>query len=177
MKPIGISAFVVAIVLSQQADAQAVESHVTASNGVVVDVNSDEFANRYEYSAPIIKFSVGSGAVESFALVAKVKKSGALSGLMIQGNIYYNGEWHYYTSALFKGGDPVDFAEGSKEVLNCSYGCSFTEGFVIKLKPTDIAKHAENGTLAVQIRPARSTEIALLQIPVSYINAVNEVAK
>src|SRR6185503_19423755 len=85
---------------SQSAQAQAVTSQKTASNGIVVDVNSDSFANRYEYSAPVIHFKVGDYAIPSFVLVAKIKSAGVTSALLLEGTITYGGEWHFYTTAL-----------------------------------------------------------------------------
>ena len=61
--------------------AAAEKSQVRASNGVVIDVHSDSFAERYEYSAPSVKFSEEGSSLESFALVAAVKKAGVIDRL------------------------------------------------------------------------------------------------
>lgn len=168
--------FATALVLAGSAHAQMVETHLTATNGIVVDLNSDEFAGRYEYSAPSIKLNINGGG-SGFALVAKIKKSNAFLPLSIQGSLLYTGEWRYYESAVFKGGDPVDYKPGARNVGSCRYGCSLTEGFFIELSSADIVKHAENGIVAIQLRPTRSSATAMLEVPVAYIEAVNEVAK
>ena len=71
--------------------AQTVKSQITAKNGVIIDLNADKFANRYEYSAPMIGFQVGNAAVESFALVAKTKSKAVMGKLNVQGAIYFGG--------------------------------------------------------------------------------------
>lgn len=155
--------------------AQMIKSEVTASNGVVIDRNADDFAQRFEYSAPTIDFKSQNGATGA-AFVAKIRKGGALGNLNIQGFIMYSGEWRMFKSAVFRGGDAVNYTRTSGNVGSCRYGCSLTENFSIDLTPAQIAKYAENGQIAVQIR-SEATDTAILNIPVSYINAVNEVAK
>lgn len=154
----------------------ATKSEVTASNGVAVTVYSDEFANRYEYSAPSIEFKEDGESSGSFALVAKISKGGAIGDAYVTGAVYYSGDWHRYASAVFRGGDTVKFTSTSRDVLSCRYGCSYSEGFRLDISKDEIAKHASDGVLAVQLR-AQSSDTAIIQIPVSYFDAVNEVAK
>ena len=161
--------------LSPSASAQMVKSQVTASNGVIVDVNSDAFAGRSEYSAPDLKFGSQGGA-NGFAFVAKVRKGTVLGALNVQGFIMYSGEWRFFKTALFKGGDPVKYVRTDGKVGSCRYGCSLTESFQMEFTPAQIAAHTENGILSVQIR-ADSGDTAILNIPVSYLVAVNELAK
>jgi hypothetical protein len=150
------------------------KSQVRASNGVIVDVNSDAFANRYEYTAPTIKFSEdGASDGMSFALVAAVKKASAPTKRFVTGAIYYRGDWHRYTSALFRGGDAAPFVSMSRDVLSCRYGCSFSEGFMLEITPEQIIKYSQNGVLQVQLR-ASSSNTAIVSIPVSYFEAVAE---
>jgi hypothetical protein len=153
------------------------KSQVRASNGVIVDVNSDAFANRYEYSAPTIKFSEdGASDGMSFALVAAVKKANEPTKRFVTGAVYYRGDWHRYTNALFKGGDPAPFVSTSRDVLSCRYGCSFTEGFMLEITPEQITKYSQNGVLQVQLR-ASSSNTAIVSIPVSYFEAVAEASR
>jgi hypothetical protein len=147
-----------------------------ASNGVVVNVNSDSFAERYEYSAPTIKFSEEGSTEESFALVAKIKTANKAPSTTVQGYIYYKGEWHYYVSAIFKGGVEAKFTSTGRDVSSCRYGCSYNEGFMIDITPAEVAKYSENGVLAIQLR-SKATRTAMLKIPVSYFDAVNEASK
>lgn len=158
------------------AAAQMVETHVTASNGVIIDVNTDDFAARQEFTAPLIKIKVPGAFVDSFGLVALIKKAGVNGKLAVQGSIIYNGDWRFYSSALFKGGDAAPYLSGAREVVSCRGGCSFSEGYSIPLTTSDISKHAENGVLAIQIRPKASSDPIMLEIPTNYIDAVNEVA-
>jgi len=163
------------VIATSPVTAQAVKSQITASNGVIVDLNADDFANRYEYSAPSIDFP---GSPSGFVFVGKVKRAGVLGDLTLQGSIMYGGDWRYYSTALYKGGDSADYITMKREVIGCHYGsCSFSESFMINISPKDIAKHAENGVLMIQIRARESPEAVMLQIPTTYIDAVNEIAK
>lgn len=161
--------------LSQPALADMIATKIKASNGVEIDLNSDEFAERYEYSAPVINLTSNDG-VDGYLLIFKVRRAGTLGGVKMQGSIMYRGEWRWYETAVFKGGDAVDFKRTDSEVGSCRYGCSLTEDYSITLTPEQIAKHAENGNIPIQIR-ARSTQTLMVTIPVAYINALNEVAK
>lgn len=175
MKILGLAVAVIAAAAAVPADAQAVKSTVTASNGVPVTVYSDDFANRYEYSAP----SVNAG--DAFVLVATVKKGGVAPPAELTGAFIYSGEWRRYSSALFKGGDPAKFIEAGREVGRCTSSrysrpsCTLTESFKIELTPAEVKKHAVDGKLAVQVR-AQDTSATIIEVPVSYIDAVNEVA-
>lgn len=175
MRRIGLAAAVALVAAASPAAAQAVKSVVTASNGVPVTVYSDEFANRYEYTAPSVQ------ADEAFVLVATVKKGGVAPPAELSGAIIYSGEWRRYTSALFKGGDPAKFVEEGRDVGRCSSSrytrasCTLTESFKIELTPAEVQKHAQDGKLAIQIR-AQDTSATILEIPTAYIDAVNEVA-
>jgi hypothetical protein len=155
--------------------AEMKKSQLTASNGIVVDVNSDDFADRAEYTAPAIRFTPEGGGL-AFALVAKIKKSGSVGPLMIQGGITYSGDWRFYDTAIFKGGDEANFHSMGRDVGSCRYSCTLSEDFSVDISPEDIRKHAENGIIAIQIR-AKSTNTAILSIPVAYIDAINEVAR
>lgn len=165
----------VTVLCAGHANAQAVKSTVTASNGVEVTVYSDDFANRYEYSAPSIDLPDG------FVLVAAIKKAGVVSGPELTGSFIYSGEWRRYNSALYKGGDQAAFVEAGRDVGRCTSSrysrpsCTLRESFKIGLTAEDIKKHAQDGILAIQVR-AQDTTTALMSVPVSYISAINEVA-
>lgn len=171
-----VLAATVALATASPAYAQAVKSTVTASNGVEVTVYSDEFANRYEYSAPSIKS--GDGLI----LVATIKKGGVAPPPHLTGFFIYSGEWRRYNAAIFKGGDTANFIEAGRDVGSCrssrySRGsCTLTENFKIELTPEDVKKHGQDGKLAIQIR-AQDTSTTIFEVPVAYIDAVNEVAK
>lgn len=169
-----LAAFTAATLVTP-ATAQAVRSQVHASNGILVDVYADEFAGRYEYSAPTIDFADG------FALVAAVVRPGKDGEVGLQGSFSYRGDWRYYSSALFRGGDPVTYIEGSRDVGSCSGsryggGCRLSEGFFIEFTPEEVEKHAQNGTLDIQVRAQRAGATAMISVPVTYIEAVREVS-
>lgn len=165
----------VSSIFATMAMAQSVETNVTASNGVVISKISDDFAGRHEYSAPAIEVRSAKGA-SVIAIPAKVRKGSALGEFSVVGFVMYNGDWRYYDSAVFRGGDPVDYTRTDSKVGSCRYGCTLTESFSIRLTPAQIAKHSEGGNIVVQIR-SRSLDTAQISIPVSYIDAVNELAK
>jgi hypothetical protein len=152
----------------------AAETKMTASNGVVIDVNGDDFSNRYEYSAPSAKPDDGEG----FFLVAAIDKNGTKTGVMATGSIYYNGEWRFYDQALFRGGESAPGVFGDREVVSCrgsrySQGCSLREGFQINLTDALVQKHAVNGNVQVQLR-AKGLYPVMITIPISYYTAVKE---
>jgi len=152
--------------------AAMVASSVTAANGVVVHVQSDDFANRYEYTAPLVKLDSDN---YSFFLVAAIKQKGVNPDVFITGTLFYSGDWRYYDSAVFRGGAPAHYLPTDRKVVGCSGGCSFQEGFQINLTAKDISDHTANGLLEVEIR-ARSSDSVQLNIPVSYIDAVKQVS-
>ena len=165
-----------ALAIASPVAAQAVRSEVTTSNGIVVTVYADEFAGRYEYSAPSINFDSN-----SFALVMAVNRNGEVGDVMIGGSIFYSGDWRFYNSAILRGGEEVAGVFEDRDVVSCrgsrySRGCSVREGF--RLMPTDeqIAQYAENGVLAIQLR-SRSSNAIVVNIPVAHIEAVREISR
>jgi hypothetical protein len=157
--------------------AESIKSVVTATNGVEVTVYADEFAGRSEFTAPSISFPNLGG----FALVARVSKNAVTRPLEIVGSIMYNGEWRYYNSAILRGGEIVDSTFNERKVGSCSGsrysgGCSLNEGFTIRPTPAQVTKYSENGNLQIQMQ-AQSGASVLVTIPISYIAAVNEIAK
>lgn len=160
-----------AAALALSSPVHAGETQYTASNGVVVDVNSDEFAGRAEYSAPSIKLQ---GDVTGAALVAIIKKAGTEGPLHVQGFAMYNGDWRYYDKAVFRGGESVNFTRTHSNVGSCRYGCTLTEGFNFQITPEQLAKYSEGGVVTIQVRSAKTTKHYLIEMPVSYFDAVQE---
>lgn len=161
---------------SPASQGQMIESTVTATNGVVVDVNSDSFAERYEYSAPVVNFTNPSG----FFLVARIRSAGRLGNLEVGGSIAYYGDWRQYRSAVFRGGAAANYTRDGGRVTSCSGsrygGCGLMESFTIILSQAEVTQHAENGVLQIQVRPSLGGDPVMLNIPVNYIDAVMEVA-
>lgn len=158
------------------AQAQGQQSQVTASNGIVIDVNADDFAGRYEYSAPIIRFGEDNS---SFALVARVRQARSPGAVHVQGVISYNGEWRFYEQALYRGGARANYRRVNGNVVSCRgsrySGCALSETFHLDFTPAEVSSHAQNGVLTVQIR-ARSGQPLMLNLPLNYIDAVTEVS-
>jgi len=166
----------VAIAASAPASAQMVESKVTASNGIVIEINKDDFAGRAEYGASFEKL-VGSSSQTGQFVVAKIINPNSKPRVSVQGFVGYRGEWHHYDNAIFKGGEAVEFINTKKDVVSCRYGCSYSESFIAFPTTEQITKYAENGVLPIQIRGRSSGNTLLLNVPISHIAAINEVAK
>ena len=164
------------LAMSQVAEAQSVRSEVAASNGVTVTVYADEFANRYEYSAPIIELPNLGG----FALVVSIRSNDRVAPARVDGSITYNGEWRRYDSAVFRGGAAVSYTPQGREVLSCRgsrySGCALREGFSMVISRDDVTRYAEEGVLRVQVRSSTAADPVMFAIPVTYFAAVEEVA-
>lgn len=168
------AAFALAVVTSP-ASGQAVKSTVVAPNGLEVTVYSDDFAERYEYTAPIIdidKFS--------YALVAKIVENGKSRPVSIVGSISYQGDWRYYEKAIFRGGVEASTVFGDRNVVTCSGsryggGCTLREGFQITPTPEQWQSFAASGVVQIQLR-AKDASTTLISVPVSYREAVEAVA-
>lgn len=154
------------------AAAQSVESEIKASNGVVIELNADDFANRYEYTTPTIKLPQG------FAFVAKIDRPGSTRGLHISGGFVYSGEWRRYSSALYRGGVAADFQSTDRDVVSCrgsrDSGCILSETFRIELPQSAIDKYSANGSLDIQVR-AQDASSVMISIPMEHIEAIKEV--
>lgn len=152
----------------------AAESVQTANNGVDISVNSDEFADRYEYSAPTIRFgslNEDNGAV----IIGRGKSSGNWTPVMIQGYIIYKGDWRRYSSAIFRGGEQANFKNIDREVVSCrSKPCTMSEGFVIHLTMEQIERHAAEGKLQIQLRSTNAQKF-MIEVPENYLQALLEV--
>lgn len=165
---------IAAMLLPQSIHAEATKTQFTAPNGVIVNVNADDFAGRREFSAPAIDFKADGGATGK-AIVGEVFSDGKLLGLTIQGFIIYFGDWRHYSSAIFKGGAAAEYHRTGSKVGDCTGVCTLSEEFMIDITPAEATSHAENGVLQVQLR-AENGSTALISIPLSYIQAVEQVA-
>ena len=155
------------IALPNVAQGQAVKSTVAAANGVVVDVYSDDFAARKEFTSPEVK--AGDGQIMA-------------SPIELSGFFVYSGEWRRYSNAVFKGGDVANFISTGRDVGRCSSSrysrpsCTLSESFKIALTPADIRSHNIDGVVAIQIR-ADDTSAVIFEVPMAYFTAVADVAK
>ena len=157
------------------AHAQMVKSQRGASNGIIVSVSSDDFAGRYEYSAPAIRFKDG------FALVAIIKESGKARGPYLMGSMVYTDRaWRRYEQAILRGGEKVEAIFGDRNVVSCSgsryVGCTYSEGFQISLSTEQKARMFEAGSIEIQLKGVPGSEV-VLTVPASYFSAVEEISK
>lgn len=171
-------ALIAAAVLSlpMSAHAALVKSTVTATNGVVIDKATDDFAQRFEYTSPAQKIQI-SDDTKVVAFFQRIRKGEVLDKLTVEGFVRYSSRnWRHYRTAVFAGGEPAPFAIGSKDVKMCDRLCFMTEGFFIDLTADQIAKYGKDGAVSVQLR-SDSGETALVTLPVSHFAAMEEVAK
>lgn len=176
MKPTTMLAALLTVI-PLPAFAQMVKTYVTASNGVVISRNYDEFSGRTEYTAPTIDIKTNYGEGNGAIFVGKVKQNGILGKLLISGFVLYSGNWQLFNSAVFRGGESVDYTRTGGSVGSCRYGCTLTEDFVVNFTQDQIKRHAENGILSIQISASKSGNKIVVDIPINYIDAINEVAK
>lgn len=157
--------------------ALAADTTVTAKNGIKVSVHSDQFADRYEYSAPSIDFKLPNGQGHGFVLVAAIKHAGKITGPLIEGYVYYEGDWRHYYRAIFKGGKKATFTNTAQKVVTCAGGddCTLSEGFMIEPTEEQVHKYASGGTLDFQVR-SQNADNFILHIPVTYLQAVRSVS-
>lgn len=159
------------------APAFASDTTVTAKNNVKVSVHADQFADRYEYSAPSINFELPNGQGHGFVLVAAIKHAGKITGPLIEGYVYYEGDWRHYYRAIFKGGKAAAFTNTDQKVVTCAGGdgCTLSEGFMIEPTTEQVRKYASGGTLDIQVR-SQNADNFILHIPVTYLQAVRSVS-
>lgn len=156
--------------------AEAEETKVTASNGVVIQINLDDFADRTEYSAPAIDFSTEQGD-SGFLLLAAVKSAGNVTAPYLVGYIYYSDDWRRYSQAIFKGGSEAQFQSLDRKVVSCSNSpCKLTEGFQINVSERQVQQYAEGGKLSMQVR-GQSSSSFIISVPVSYFSAIREISQ
>lgn len=179
MKTVFSGLFIASLLMATPA--LAAKSDVTASNGVKIHINKDEFNEKSEFTSDDIDF--GSEAItswnRSFFIVAARRKDGRpAEDVFIQGATIYRDDWHNYDVATYRGGDPVDATFGDHEVLSCKGGgkCLLSEMFTIHFSKADIEKHARNGMLDIKLGSNSSTEEPVLRIPVEVIDAVREIS-
>lgn len=152
----------------------AAESTQTASNGVEISVSSDEFADRYEYTAPAIKFGTTS-TDNGVIFLGRVKTSGILAPVTVQGLIMYKGEWRRYSTAIFRGGKEANLTRTSRDVVTCSSKpCVLSEQYMIDITPEQIKKYTVNGKLEIQLQ-SQGTNIFMIEVPENYVQALLEV--
>lgn len=151
------------------------QSISTASNGVPVNVETVAAAAQYEYSSPPVDLSL-SKAERGFVIAYRGKRAGTLYELQLLSAFFYPGAWRHYRAATFDDGAPARIGIGGHGADTCPGGpCTVNDEISINLSPTEIAAHARNGELRVQISAADG-KTQMLRIPLTYLEAVNEVA-
>ena len=167
-----------AFTFAGSAVAQDIEnSTVIASNGVSVSIVAIARANRREIYSPMLEG-------ESTDIYAgRVDIGGAAGALFLQGSAYYRGRAHLYDRATFADGDLAVFRRGPVEVRGCipnpgapQPDCLWSEDFTVTVTPDEVAHHAHDRMLEVELSGGPTPEKTKLSIPVDYIYAVVEVA-
>jgi hypothetical protein len=160
--------------------ADMVKSTITASNGVAVDKETDDFAQRYEYTSPVVVIDLPNPATglpgHGWTFAVKIRRNTEISPLQLQGGFSYVGDWLHFSSAIFKGGAEADFHALNSSVGDCSGGCTLNESFAINFTPAQVKEHTQDGIVAVQLRAQNGTTV-IFNVPVTYFDAVNEIAK
>ncbi len=161
-----------ALVMSLPANAASTKQQATAPNGVVLTVYADDFADNYEYSSPDVDIPGTQGK----AWVSRTKKQGTWSEEKLVAYISYRGDWRYFNGAILRGGEALTTIEGGRDVVSCANsrygsGCLLSEVLLIEVTPDQIARHAVDGKLALQLSASRGSDI-VLEVPVSYFEAL-----
>lgn len=178
MRPI---AFVAAALLPVSAVAQTqrpAPQHITATNGVALDVYGDEFDRSREIAAPWINQGEASYSAEV------ARRRDGTTRFFISGMVSYNAQtWRFYDSASFRGGDRATLTPGRRDVVHCDSsryahlrGCSFMEDFQIELSPADIQGRIDAGSLTLKVM-AQSGNQFFIDLPEAHFSALREAAE
>ncbi len=165
---------VLATILAITSSASLAEiTRTTASNGVIVNMDIDSFANEYSYSSPSVNIDP-----TTYAFVLRSDGRVTIPSLISGASVYRSSHWRFYNSAIIRGGTQVTFVSTLREVQSCSSrmgDCLYVEGFRIRMTPAQLAQATSNGMVEVQLR-AQNGPTLFYRIPVSHFEAVNEVA-
>ena len=153
------------------------KSTAKASNGVSVTIQGDTFANRYSFVSPEISTKSEKRAT-TFAYVTKLNNGDVKGDFAVIGFIIYTSQkWRYYNSALFRGGEAVDYVKLSSDVSNCSSACIYTERFSVRMTQEQTEKYTVNGKVDFQIGTEAEDDKVIISVPTKFIDAVNEIGK
>ena len=99
----------------------------------------------------------------------------------LTGFILYRGDWRRYYRATFRGGIEIRSAFDDREVVSCRNsrysGCSLREIFHIYPTARQIQEFASGGVLQIKLSAQSSSNEPIIEIPVSYFEAVRAVSK
>lgn len=165
-----------AVLASSAAQAQDAKSVVQTSMGVAVEKWSNDFAGHYEFASPEVHFPVPRGFGDQTAVISLTKDGGKVEGPRILVMLAYNGDWQFFNSAVFKGGEPIAFQESQHRVIGCEDDCTESESFFLTPTKAQLAKYAADGNLTFQIQSKAATN-AIITIPMAYYAAVLEAAR
>jgi hypothetical protein len=166
-----LAAWVLCGVLAISSTAAFAEER-TASNGVTVTVEGDEFKPSTDYSGPFMRTGEGGYVVA----IRKTNSSGA-TVFIVQGFVIYNTDWRFYDRAYLPGGREVKFTSLGREVGRCSRygGCTHSENYQLTFTSEQIAEGLKSGDLRVQIGSKSNSEF-VISIDPAQVRAVAEVA-
>jgi hypothetical protein len=161
--------------LTAPANAEPVRSEVLASDTTKVTVYSDEFADRYEYTGPSVAV-LARDRTEGMVMVARKRAGGVSTPIYVTGFVMYPRDWRHYSTAVLRGGAALDFEKTGSDVNCYRSSCTLTESFRFQITPEQIAAHAVDGKISIQVR-AQSTDTLMIHIPVNHFTAVEEVSR
>lgn len=164
---------VIALALGLAPAALAAEQSFTAANGTVVSLSTDEFRPNRDVTAPLIS-DRKSGA--SYIYAYRVNNDGT-GAHMIQGFVNYSGRWRFYDRAYLRGGERAEFSSMGRNVGYCGRygGCSLRESFMVTLNDKQLASARAYGALVVQIGSSSPGAAAILTVPDTHLDAVDEI--
>ena len=146
----------------------------TASNGVIVVIQYVEAARRIEYYSPDIETPIGT------IYISRQDINTVDGELRISGVSTYRRPWRLYDRAVFDDGTSAGYIDGPNEVggdCQSPAGCIANEYFSVSITPSEIAQHARAGHLNFELKSSRSQDVARFTVPVSYFDAITELAE
>jgi hypothetical protein len=140
--------------------ALASSGKVTASNGVEVQWNSDDFTGNKVFYSPKVK---------GWNTIRVVAPAGGQPHLL--GQVVARVRT---VDAVYRGGAPVDARVINAEFAGCRAYCSYMLTYRINVSNEELAAHTEAGVLPIRIETGETRDV--VSIPLQYFAAVREAA-
>jgi hypothetical protein len=166
------------LVLLGPTSALGAERKVTASNGVEVQIESDDFKPNTVFRVDVLKSKVGWSSVSPGANLALSRGSDRPDLLGLQLQIAYSGEWRMYDGAFLRGGVALEFSSVRRDVVSCrSRPCTLYESMVAALPREALEELSAAGDVEVKFTARRAPSgDYVVTVPASAVRALLEVA-
>ena len=163
----GLGAFAFSSVQGQET------AHVTAENGVVLNVLADEFAGRRDVLGPTIHL-MNPRRIPSYAYVARSISTRTSAAITVQGELTTIGANPSFAqiTPILRGGEALPFQITSRQTRECTSICSYSYHFIVQVSEHQIDNHRASGAVVIQFRSADGTWRPTLSIPLSHFEAV-----